>query len=81
MSFKVGRPPPLCKTERMLSSSTSASGLHLDILKSVHVTLSKPSVRQLVGREVFLHSEGLHPVTVEMFTRGPNHDNELFRTV
>ena len=44
--LEVGRPPPLCQIERMLSSSTSASGLHVDILTSVHVLL--PKLRQLV---------------------------------
>lgn len=43
--LKVGRPFPLCQTQRMLSSSTSASGLHVDILKSVHVMLPKLQVR------------------------------------
>ena len=32
--LKVGRSLPLCQIERMLSSTTSASGLHIDILKS-----------------------------------------------
>ena len=78
--LKVGRPPPLCQTERMLSSSTSVSGLHVDILESMHVMLTKLPVRQLVCRKELLHCEGLHPVTAEMFTRGPNHDNLLYRT-
>ena len=46
--LKVGWPPPLCQTEGMLSSSTSASGLPADTLKSVHVMLPKLPVRQLV---------------------------------
>ena len=45
--LKGGRPHLLCQTERMLSSSTSASGLHVDILKSVHVMLPKLPIRQL----------------------------------
>ena len=32
----------------MLSSFTSASGLHVDMLKSVHVMLPKLPIRQLV---------------------------------
>ena len=45
---KVGRPPLLCQTERMLSSSISASGLHVDLLKSVHEMLPILPIRQLV---------------------------------
>ena len=58
----------------MLSSSTSASGLHVDILKSMHVMLPKLPIRLLVC------FQGLHPVTAEILTRGPNHDNELYCT-
>ena len=43
--LKVGWPPPLCRPEGMLSSSTSASGLPADILKSVHVMLPNLPVR------------------------------------
>ena len=46
--LKVGRQPPLSQTERMLSSSTSASGLHADLLTSLPVMLPKVPVRQLV---------------------------------
>ena len=41
-ALKAGRPPPLCQSDCMLSSPTSASGLHADIL------LPKLPVRQLV---------------------------------
>ena len=41
-ALKVGRPPPLCQIECMLSSSTSASGLYADAL------LPKLFARQLV---------------------------------
>ena len=48
MVLKVSRPPALCQTERMLSSFTSASDLHVDILESVRVMLPELTVRQLV---------------------------------
>ena len=46
--FKVGRPPPLCQTEQMLSYFTSISDLQVELLKAVHVMLPKIPVRQLV---------------------------------
>ena len=55
--LKVGGPLPLCQTERMLSSSTLASGLHVDILRYVPVTLHKVPVPACQG----LHPESLKP--------------------